>query len=527
MPRQAICRSTKPFPESFADHDAPLINYYWLAQLGAYFVFRAGQWLALPDFDHQLGGGALFLGTAHALIVTLRMFVLLLAFARLTSERMGTNISWKGGRSEQGGKTDSDSSFILHPSSFLSPVAILGVVAVTLMALPVHLVIIRPQILGELFFAVVLLALSRPVLSRRALLYVPLCFLLWANCHGSFPAGFILLGTAVLGHALTVVRKKWGVGSGEWGVGKKVLRAIQRTAAALAGDVQMRRLAAVFVLSLAAAMVNPYGPMLFWHVWQLSGNGNISSMSEWQPLFVKGLAGYVFLGSVLFLIPLFRKSPARFTATQIVLLVVFGWQTLCHARMLLWWIMIVTWVAVPHVHALCKRYLYRPGADSRQPNLVNTILAVLVTVVIFLWSAPTQWLIFRNLPEGTKRVYFKTPVAVAQELERVYARDSALPRCIFTSETQGDYLLWHLRHLPVPVRIFCYSHAHLFSPEHWQECQEVKSGSYKWQTILDRYGVEYIVVDPDKDWQLVDAVKVVPDRWQVIHSAPIFVAKRK
>src|SRR5262249_42800580 len=40
------------FAESFADHEAPYINYQWLAQAGASLVFDLGQHLAAPDPEH-------------------------------------------------------------------------------------------------------------------------------------------------------------------------------------------------------------------------------------------------------------------------------------------------------------------------------------------------------------------------------------------------------------------------------------------------------------------------------------------
>src|SRR5207302_550384 len=79
-----------------------------------------------------------------------------------------------------------------------------GVGMVFGMSLFCHLRILRPQILGELAFAGLLLVLSRPVLSRRALFFVPLAMVLWVHCHASFPIGFVLLGTALAGLVIAV-----------------------------------------------------------------------------------------------------------------------------------------------------------------------------------------------------------------------------------------------------------------------------------------------------------------------------------
>ncbi len=484
----------EPFSdETFADHEALYVNYQWLSQLGAYLLFDAGRRLAPDDFEHQLGGGVVFLQTAHALIVTLRLLVLLLAFRRLTGS---------------------------------VPFAVLGMALVAVMGWPNHIFIIRPQVLGELAFAALLLALSRPILSRRALFLVPVVIMLWANCHGTFPLGFVLLGIFLAGRVVEVVSGQWSVVSGQksefgaWVI--KVMGALLR-------DVQTRRLVAVLVLSILAAMVNPHGPMLFRYSWELGKHPNIPSMSEWMPLPVKAQAGYIFLASVFLLIPLLRWSPTRFSATQVLLLVLFGWQTLAHARMLVWWIMIMVWVALPHAHAVYRRFLPPLLEETAPASLVKTIMAGLLAGVVLLWSEPAQWLIFRQAPIGSKRVDPVTPVKFAEELKERYRIDPTLGHVVFASETQGDYLLWALR-LPEPVRIFCYTHVHLIPPEHWRECMAVKFGNHHWQEILDHHGVEFLIVERvpyHKD--LIKEVEAASDHWLVLSedNKQIFFAQRK
>ena len=38
-----------------------------------------------------------------------------------------------------------------------------------------------------------------------------------------------------------------------------------------------------------------------------------------------------------------------------MLLLVFGWQSLAHVRMLVWWIMVMPWVVLPHAQAVWQR----------------------------------------------------------------------------------------------------------------------------------------------------------------------------
>src|SRR5207237_8263981 len=96
------------FSGDYADQNATYINYQWLSQAGAYWIFDLGrhfgetaaekrvpaatrdgkpltaqQQVDLAD-DYRVGGGVAFLQTAHATLVTLRLVLLLFAFRRFT-----------------------------------------------------------------------------------------------------------------------------------------------------------------------------------------------------------------------------------------------------------------------------------------------------------------------------------------------------------------------------------------------------------------------------------------------------------
>ena len=66
MVREGRLPTREVFSGDFADQDALYINYQWIAQGGAYLIFDWGRRLAEPDYDHQLGGGALLLPPAGA-----------------------------------------------------------------------------------------------------------------------------------------------------------------------------------------------------------------------------------------------------------------------------------------------------------------------------------------------------------------------------------------------------------------------------------------------------------------------------
>ncbi len=502
------------FSGDFADQDALYVNFQWVAQLGAYLVFAVGRHLAQTAPDGGLGGGAALLGTVLALVVTLRLALVFCALRRLTGS---------------------------------SPAALLGVVVSAAMAWVYHIGVLRPQILGELAFAALLVPLSRPVLSRRALVLLPVVFVLWANCHGSFLMGFVLLGTVLVGRALEVVRDN--VPSPLPPFRFSPLPA----AWAVWGDTQVRRLSLALVVSAGAvAVLNPHGPMLPVYIVRLSNHPNIGPyMEEWKPIPLKdpagpfGLApvGLMFLVTVLLLVPLLRRSPARFTPAQVLLLLGFGLQSAAHARVLVWWSMVLPWVAVPHLHALLRR----PGGALdealeefdrqviapvfprwrlRRPSFLKTVMVVPLSACFVLLSVPGAWVVSGQPPEAASRLKPETPVAAVEYLRKQYGQHPDLDRVVFTSETLGDFVLWDLR-LDPPVRVFCYSHVHLFTPEHWRECFLVKSADRRWQEVLDRHKVQFLLLETELYGHLIRQVRAAPDRWQVVSDdGPVLIAKR-
>jgi len=165
----------------------------------------------------------------------------------------------------------------------------------------------------------------------------------------------------------------------------------------------------------------------------------------------------------------------------------------------------------------------------------------LLVLAAAAWTPGAWWLLYGEAPRGSQRLTAVTPVAAAEYLRDQYTRHPELPRVVFASETLADYLLWDLR-LDPPVRICCYTHVHLFSPEQWQKCLAVKMAKRHWQHILDEWGVEFVVLEYDSyeqqehrsrgkhpgEFALIDRIQA-SERWVVVSKAeaPVFVAKRR
>ncbi len=464
--------------------DVPSNYYSWLSQTLYYGVYHVGEVLAGGDELRQMEGGVALLRFVHALLVAIRLAVLLLAFWRLTgSFRLG-----------------------LFGMLLTFTINLLG-----------HLVIFRPQVAGELCFALLLLAVSRSPLSRLAVVLAPLVLALWANLHGSFAMGFLVLGICLAGK---VIEAAW----------RQRTWRLWRTGA----DVAVRRLAIALGASLiAVALLNPAGPGIFAQTLGMARHPAVLAMDEWKPIQLQGGPGgqYAYLITLGLLAASLLRARGRISPTAAILTIALGVQPLWHQRALIWWYTALPLIVLP-LWLRDKRGTTTPWTVSHSgANFRKTMLAAAIVVVALLWSNPILWLIDGQPAPLERSVSAGTAWPLAFQLQGVGRDDKPwLPELdqwlqthypegkfrgmIFTSETAGDYLVWALpRNMPV----FAYCHVHLFTPEHWQLVKIVRAGAPAWRQVLDRNKINMVVVEPDTNRRLRDLLYQDPD-WQILHD---------
>ncbi len=476
----------EPF-SPYSDPEAPALRYCWLSQAGAYLLFHAGELLAGGDAVQRLAGGVEMVRAGHALLVLLRFVVLWAAFRR----RSG--------------------------SLPLAGAALAVAVALSFGGLAIQ----RPQVVGEFFFALLLLALARPVLTRRAVVLAPLVLVLWANAHGSYPAGLMLLGACAAGRTLEVLR------SG----GVRRLKA----------DVALRRLVLVLGLSAAAvAVCNPAGPAIYTETLRMARHPNVLAMDEWQPLRCDGSgAQWAFLATLVLLAGTQALSRRWFSPTALVVILAFAGPPLLSRRLLHWWVMVAPWVMVAYWATLHRGLAGRLRRCRSVPSFRKTLVAGLLALVALLWCVPVQWLLAgrpgplertvtgatawrltRQLHDGAATGPAGLP-PLAEALARGYP-GGRFTGTVFASETLGDFLVWDL---PPRVPVFIYTHVHLFPAKHWQLCAAIRSAVPGWRAALDAYRVNLAVLEPEFNERLCAELRRDP-AWLVVLDEAGLRAKR-
>lgn len=217
----------------------------------------------------------------------------------------------------------------------------------------------RPQLLSFLWCAVMLLCLDRAFaewggrkadfqqrrrkadpnsIHWRWLLPLPLLFAVWANSHGGFVAGYAILAAVLIGKCAELY----------WRAGSEATR--------LAAP-----LAAIAAATGLATLANPYGFDL--HRWLLESLGTARpEITEWGPPLPGSPVFWPFLVLALVAALTLTFSDRRRDPTQVVVLVLVGWQAASHLRHIAFFALLCGFWLPPHVQSVAARVRGRAAA---------------------------------------------------------------------------------------------------------------------------------------------------------------------
>lgn len=454
-------------------------QFYTVSHLIMYGTYAVGARLAGGDDLLQFTGGVEALRFLHAFLVVLRYGLLYFAFGRFAK-------SW--------------------------PVAFVGLIAVMLLDLS-NMAVFRPQSFGQVFFALTLIALSRDLLSRKAMILLPLLTAIWANTHGSYLVVHGLLFALAAGRIADCLFPSDGEPVKPW------------------KDVRAVRLSVTLVLVTLAVCLNPYGPSLYARTFEMTRHPSlVTAVGEWQPLsFTMGPGWHwPFLASlsVLAALVLVARKPMPYGSLFVVLL--FGLGVCIQNRMVIWWAMVLPWTLMPLVADLAERIPERFRVAASVPSLRKTMLGALLGLAIFNWSGiadtlrnglpkledavsgGTPWPVARQIADPNKELVAPWQKELKAILDKNYG--GKFRGAILATPMQGDYLMWSLAP-SVPVT---YAHIHLFHPDFWDELGVVGQGNAGWWDIVDKYEVNLMVMEAEYCDRLLVEVKKRPDVWRIL-----------
>lgn len=362
-----------------------------------------------------------------------------------------------------------------------------------------RLMSLRPETLGAVCFAVLLLitvslekALARRAqqgnLSSRWPLIVwvvtPLLFALWANLHGSFACGLAVLGCHGLGR---VIQVGWQT----------------RSVRAVVADPLAQQWLLLTELALAATLINPYGIDLLIETATFARNENLSDVREWYPLVLKSATGAGFgVGWALAMLSL-RFSQRRVRPAEVLLFLLFSYAAVSSIRMIGWFAQVSLVVLVPHLSDIAgriwNRRLESEFVPDNRPNLYVCVSCLFVIWVTFALSDLSRPLL-GGKPRSVESLYTKeTPLALTKYLVKNPPQGQ-----IFNPQWWGDYLVLKG---PPHLRVFVTSNIHLVPRQVWRDFLRVGFNGMTVEDTLNRYAVTTVVVDTDLQPLLVAAMR--------------------
>lgn len=335
--------------------------------------------------------------------------------------------------------------------------------------------ILRPQAAGLLCFCVLAALLAGRRWHLANWVVVPVLFVAWANLHGSFVMGLLLLALCCAGRVLDLLLRR------------RPPRGIRRDAA-------VRRLFLLTELAAAAVLLNPYGYRLYAEVFALAGNPNLRDLIEWDALNVRTLQGQLVLLVGMALAMAYRYSPRRVPAAEVLLLVATGGLTLWSARMIVWFAPLASAVLAWNLHAAWVRY--RPAAAPSPRAGKWSVVAAGAVWISFAFTPFGHFVLHGKQAELARVVSRQTPVAAVE-----YLRQHPPAGLVFNLFEWGDYLVWAG---PPDVEVFVTSHAHLVPAEVWNDYMTVIGLSAGFSDVLDRYGIQAVMLDKQRHQHVID-----------------------
>ncbi len=366
--------------------------------------------------------------------------------------------------------------------------------------------VIRPQLAGVLFYCVVVAWMfGRKKHAKLSWIVMPLMYAMWANVHGSFSMGLMIMGLTAIGRFgdVLVISKSFRI--------------------ALL-DRDLHRTILLTQLCAAAVLLNPSGFAVYPEVFNVAGHPNIGSMYEWDALTLRSAQGQSAVAAALLAFMAIKLSPRRMHCGEMLAFVVTGLLAMWSGRMLNWWAPIAGIVVGTHLMAAMRKttaWLRNPQ-PGKATGLWTVVNAGLVWILFALTSFGVQ-MIHGRVPDAHKIVSRETPLAAAAFLNSA----DKLPRGIsFIPAEWSGYLM---NRGPRSVEPMVNLHVHAIPEQVWNDYLRLVNGPGDWNSLMDEYGINMAVVDKDRQSELTKRIRESND-WKAAYEdrqAVIFVRNKE
>jgi hypothetical protein len=319
--------------------------------------------------------------------------------------------------------------------------------------------------------------------------WLPLLMVIWVNSHGGFVAGFLLLGSYIVGLAGRPWRPGWMY--------------------------RVRRLLWVGLAVVLAACLNPAGPEMLLYPFKTVAIGSLRGLiAEWQSPNFHQIQVQPFLWLLLLVFGAVGVSRKRLALVDFLLVSGFAYLGFLAGRNISLFALVAPAVLTRHAAPVLDEWVERlgygqpariSGEISRRHQWVNLTLLLVLTLVVGMKSAVV-------FSPRTNADHFKKVLPVDAVN---FIRQKQPPGRLFNHYNWGGYLLWALPEYSV----FVDGRTDLYGDEVIGEWLQVVRAEAGWEGVLDRWGVRLILGNPD--WPVVRLLE--NEGWQLLYRDELSV----
>ena len=321
---------------------------------------------------------------------------------------------------------------------------------------------VRPQTLSLLLFALLYDLLDRSRERPWLLVWTLPIMTLWANLHGAYPAGLMLVG-CFLAAALVNPGGNDDRRPSPQGV---------PLALALGGG-------------FLATLLNPYGWRIYQYVRFTANTAGARRIDEWLPPSWDDGIGIAFFASLILLVGFglaaWIKHGQKPMMREWWLIGLFLPLACGSARMAVWWLVIVA----PLIARRIAWFAPKPAAEDKPSG--GAALSVGLLGLAMIVSVP-------GCHRFNPLLAWRSPSRTEQDLDQVQAFLAGRPEVarIFCRFEWGEYAAWKMH---PRQEIFMDGRIEIYPDDVWASYAMVTCGQEGWADALDAFGVEALILD--------------------------------
>jgi hypothetical protein len=352
---------------------------------------------------------------------------------------------------------------------------------------------VRPQSITFLLASLILLAIYEYRRKPRWgwLAIFPACMLVWANSHGTFVIGLVLI-------AIWWAQELW----------LALVRRLKHETTMMTKPILIPGF--VFILCGLVCLINPRGLGIISYVRTLTTNSAVQNLvTEWAAPSFTTLMGAIFFVGLIISGILLVISPKRASFYQVITYLGFGILSLRTSRGIVWFGLVMAPIVAERLAVLVDHYKKAVTQPTSQDGskIINTGFVAVILLMSFLtlpWFKSTLPLL--NAKAGL--ISSETPVQATAVL-----LEENPPGQLFNAMSFGSYLIWAAY---PEYQVFVDSRIELFPENVWLDYFSISNAEGDWEGRLADYGVNTLMLSPTEQQPLVEAVEL-SDAWSQLY----------